>query len=227
MKQSHLAELLGVGQASVSKWEGGRHIPAPDMLDALARFVAAPPQKPSDAILKRLVEQSARPIHLICDATHRLLAASRPRRAHWRLPEISGEPMWPFATPEIRRAEENLASIGWEERPDNAVIFETSGRLDPLVPIEPSTILRERLPVGDHGGGAPCHHAWSGRITARVRAPDLTDAYFIRGIRAALPLRCREAWRRMENCDGFPAFRQARLSDRRRRRRVWRVGRHL
>jgi hypothetical protein len=48
-------------------------------------------------------------------------------------------------------AEEILASIGWAERPDSAVIFETSGRVDPLVPIEPSTILWERLPVGDHG----------------------------------------------------------------------------
>jgi transcriptional regulator with XRE-family HTH domain len=151
MKQSHLAELLGVGQASVSKWEGGRHIPAPEMLDALARFVAASPQKNSDAILKRLVEQSARPMHLICDTTHRLFAASRPRCAHWRLAENSAEPMWPFATPEIRQAEEMLGSIGWTERADSAVVFETSGQAHPLVPIEPGTVLWERLPLGDHG----------------------------------------------------------------------------
>jgi transcriptional regulator with XRE-family HTH domain len=151
MKQSHLAELLGVGQASVSKWESGRHVPAPEILDRLARFVAEPPQTPSDAILKRLVEQSARPMHLICDATHRLLAASQPRRSRWRLADNSGVPMWPYATPEIRQAEETLASIGWTERADSAVFFETSGSAHPVVSIDPSTVLWERLHIGDHG----------------------------------------------------------------------------
>ena len=151
IKQSHLAELLGVGQASVSKWESGLHVPAPDMLEALARFVATPPQNPSDTILKRLVEQSSRQMHLVCDTTHRLFAASPPRRARWRLSERSGVPMWPFATPEIRRAEEKLATIGWTERPNAAVFFKTGGSDHPVVSIEASTILWERLPLADHG----------------------------------------------------------------------------
>lgn len=151
IKQSHLAELLGVAQASISKWESGLHAPAPDKLEALAGFVATPPQNPSDAILKRLVEQSALPMHLVCDATHRLFAASHPRRARWLLPEHASVPMWPFATPEIRRAEETLASIGWSERADSAVFFETGGSDHPVVPIEASTVLWERLPLADHG----------------------------------------------------------------------------
>ena len=151
MKQSHLAELLGVGQSSLSRWESRRHSPAPEFLDALARFVAEPPHAPSDAILKRLVEQSALQMHLVCNSTHRLLAASRPRRSLWRLAESFGVPMWPFATPEIRQAEETLVSVGWWDRPDSAVFFETGGSAHPVVSIEASTVLWERLPLGDHG----------------------------------------------------------------------------
>lgn len=55
MKQSHLAELLGVGQPSLSKWECGMHIPPWELLDKLARFVAGASGDGSNAILKRLV----------------------------------------------------------------------------------------------------------------------------------------------------------------------------
>lgn len=151
MKQSHLAELLSVGQASISKWESGRHCPAPEFLDALARFVAYPPENPSDAILKRLVEHSTRQIHLVCDATHRLFAASQPRRSRWRLHENSGVPMWPYATPEIRAAEGMLASIGWSERPDSAVVFKTGASSHPVVSIDRGIVLWERLPLAEHG----------------------------------------------------------------------------
>jgi transcriptional regulator with XRE-family HTH domain len=153
MKQSHLAEMLGVGQSSVSKWESGLHLPAEDMIDALARFVANPPGEPSDTILKRLVEQSSCPVHLVCDETHRLLAASRPRRSQWRLSSGTDEPMWRYATDEIRRAEGLLAAVGWRDSADAAVVFTTSGRDDPVVPIEPGTVLWERIPIGDHRCG--------------------------------------------------------------------------
>lgn len=154
MKQSHLAELLGVTQSSLSRWESGRHRPPHDALDALARFASAVPDDTSGAILKRLVEQSGRAIHLVCDATHRLLAASPARRAEWHLAEDGiGEPMWRYATPEIRRAEQQLGALGWFERGDVAVFFATSGRPGPLVSIRPGTVLWERLPVGGSGWG--------------------------------------------------------------------------
>lgn len=149
MKQSHLAELLGVTQSSLSRWESGRHMPPAEALDALARFIAAVPNEAPGAILKRLVEQSARAIHLVCDTTHRLLAASPARRAEWRLPGGGiGEPLWRYATPEIRHAEEQLGESGWFERDDAAVFFATSGRPGPQVWIQPSTVLWERVPVG-------------------------------------------------------------------------------
>lgn len=149
MKQSHLAELLGVTQSSLSRWEGGKHTPPPAALDALARFVAAEPDEVSGRILTRLVEQSARPIHLVCDTTHRLIAASAARRAEWRLPGGGiGEPLWRYATPEIRRAEGRLEAFGWFERNDVAVFFDTSGRPGPHMWIRPSTVLWERVAVG-------------------------------------------------------------------------------
>jgi len=61
--------------------------------------------------------------------------------------------MWRYATPEIRRAEEQLPSLGWNDGPDVAVFFKTSGKRDPVVPIRPGTVLWERLPIGDHGWG--------------------------------------------------------------------------
>lgn len=153
MKQSHLAEILGVGQSSVSKWESGLHLPPEDLIDALARFAACLPDTHSDAILKRLVEQSSSSMHLVCDDTHRLLAASRPRRLQWRLTEGADEPMWPYATDEIRLAEEQLSSLGWRDSPDGAVFFVTSASSDPVVPIIRGTVLWERIPIGDHRFG--------------------------------------------------------------------------
>lgn len=148
MKQSHLAELMKVAQSSVSRWESGVQIPSGETLDRLAQFLAASPVVAPSTILIRLVEQSEKPVHLVCDDTHRLLAASRVRRAAWRLPREREVPLWPYASREIRRAEERLAALGWHERPDAAVFFRTGGRADPDVPIEPGIVLWERVPMG-------------------------------------------------------------------------------
>src|SRR4051794_14425815 len=86
MKQGHLAELLGVNQATVSRWERDQLALPIEQAIKLERIFAAPPHEAVDTALKRLVEDSVRPVHLICDRTHRLLAASRPRQAEWRAP---------------------------------------------------------------------------------------------------------------------------------------------
>lgn len=168
MKQTHLAELLGVTQSSLSRWESGKQMPPPEALEALARFVAAGPGEASGAVVKRLVEQSRRAIHLVCDTTHRLLAASPARRAEWRLPDGGiGVPLWRYATSEIRRAEGQLDAFGWFGRDDAAVFFATSGRPGPQVWIRPSMVLWERVAVGGF--------SWARLVTTLDPAEPPTD----------------------------------------------------
>ena len=86
MKQEHLAELLGVNQATISRWERDKLALSPEQAIKLERIFASPPHAAVDAALKRLVEDSVRPAHLICDRTHRLSALNV---------RISASPRWP------------------------------------------------------------------------------------------------------------------------------------
>ncbi len=56
IKQAHLAELLGVSQGTVSRWESGAHEPDPSARAKIARLLAARTGSRGDAALKRLVE---------------------------------------------------------------------------------------------------------------------------------------------------------------------------
>jgi transcriptional regulator with XRE-family HTH domain len=84
MKQAHAAELLGVTQSTVSRIERGELKPAGILRNRLLDLVSARIHPARDAALRRLIEGSATPVHLVCDLTHRLLAASRPRERVWR-----------------------------------------------------------------------------------------------------------------------------------------------
>ncbi len=151
MKQSHLAELLSVTQATVCRWERGTHRPSEAQMPAVMAFIAAPSAPVRDAALKRLVESSVRRVHLICDATHQLLAASAAREADWGVPAstLLGRTLWPFASPEIRAAESRLEALGWFEASAPAITFHTDAIPNPVVPIVPGLVLWERVRLED------------------------------------------------------------------------------
>jgi transcriptional regulator with XRE-family HTH domain len=84
LKQEHVAQILGVSQGLISRWEAGKHVPSPEISHQIRRFISVAPDSVSDRALRRLVEAANVPVHLICDATHRLLAASPLREDEWR-----------------------------------------------------------------------------------------------------------------------------------------------
>jgi transcriptional regulator with XRE-family HTH domain len=117
IKQSHAARLLGVSQATVSRWESGALAPTLDEQRDLRTLMSARLDSAAEHALARLVRQSPRRVHLVCDLTHRLLAASRPRARAWRvpLPQLMGVSLWPYASAEIAAAEARLSDLGWFE----------------------------------------------------------------------------------------------------------------
>jgi transcriptional regulator with XRE-family HTH domain len=161
MKQSHLAELLGVSQGTVSRWETGRLTPGPETAGAIARLLA--PRPGADAALRRLVEAATAPMHLICDATHVLLAASSARQAGWRVAaaDLMGRSLWRYASDEIASLEERLPEFLWDEGAQ-ALAFRTGANRDADVPIRPGLTLWERLLLED---GRPA------RLVSTVAAP--------------------------------------------------------
>jgi transcriptional regulator with XRE-family HTH domain len=151
IKQSHAAELLGITQATLSRWELGRH-PIPDTAQRkLARLLAAPLDSAADAGLRRLVESSSLSVHLVCDLSHRLLAASPARVVNWTadLAELRGCSLWRFATEEIRAAESRLGELGWYDDAVSTVSFENGANDSTIVPIEPGLLVWERLQLSD------------------------------------------------------------------------------
>jgi transcriptional regulator with XRE-family HTH domain len=151
VKQSHAAELFGITQATFSRWERGHHRIPEAATRQLSRLLAAPLDSAADAGLRRLVESSALPVHLICDLTHRLLAASPSRLADWKADEaeLRGTSLWRFASEEIRLAERQLGTMGWYDDGAAELRFWTSANGDAVVPIHPGILLWERLQLSD------------------------------------------------------------------------------
>jgi transcriptional regulator with XRE-family HTH domain len=151
VKQSHAAELFGVTQATLSRWERGYHRLPDAAARKLGELLAVPLDSAADAGLRRLVESSVLPVHLICDLTHRLLAASPARFAEWTTDgaALRGTSLWRFATDEIQQAESRLGELGWYDDGTTELRFWTEANHDPLVPIEPSLLVWERLTLSD------------------------------------------------------------------------------
>lgn len=130
IKQLHAAQLLGVSQATVSRWENGQSPPSPDEAERLRTLMAARLDSAADRVLARLVWQSAAPVHLVCDLTHRLLAASPAREAQFKVPtsQLMGTSLWRYASEDIVAAEGRLADHGWFGPTPPAIEFHTRAR---------------------------------------------------------------------------------------------------
>jgi transcriptional regulator with XRE-family HTH domain len=117
LKQEVVAEIAGVAQTTVSRWESGDVQPDAAVAAALLRTLAQPHERYADAPLRRLVERACDPVHLVADDDHRLLAASPSRLRQWgsNADGLVGLSLWPFASDEVRQAEAGLEAAGWWE----------------------------------------------------------------------------------------------------------------
>ena len=148
-KQLRLAEGLGVNQSTVARWENGSLELSEDGFARARRLLQVSPAQ--DDVLRRLVETSTQQIHLICDVSHRLLAASPAREAAWRIGacDLLGTPLIGFASEEILQAEAGLDGLGWHEGAVSSLTVTTRSNHHPLVPIKPGRCRWDRLHLGD------------------------------------------------------------------------------
>ncbi|MBS8275456.1 XRE family transcriptional regulator [Thalassospira tepidiphila] len=151
IKQSRLADILGVTQATVSRWESGAQSPAPLQYDLIHQMMTRKRNFRLDHAVKRLVMHSSQRVHLIEDRSHRLLCASRPRENEWQrdCTPLLGTSLWRFATPEIASAEKSLHDLGWHEDQTDHLTFETSRRDGDPMRIIDTYILWERFFLSD------------------------------------------------------------------------------
>lgn len=164
VKQTALAELMQVDQATVSRWERGAmrpgHAIQQTVFEKLSTF------RSDDAAIRRLVESSSASVHLIEETSHICLAYSRRRALEWRSSSRSllGTSLWKFATDEIQHAEYELDGEGWWEAHCPAPkLFRTSAAAHDELTISAGTILWERLYLAD---GTPVRLVTSDGLTA-------------------------------------------------------------
>ncbi len=150
LKQQGLADLLGVDQATVSRWESGCQTPEVDVQAKV--FQALMPYRSDDAALRRLVETSPECVHLVDEATHVCLAYSASRARDWKVGQrdMLGISLWQFATEEIQKAEEELdSSDWWSALLPEPKLFVTSQADDSHIRINAGQILWERVYLAD------------------------------------------------------------------------------
>ncbi|AEI95184.1 helix-turn-helix transcriptional regulator [Roseobacter litoralis] len=150
LKQDGLAELLGVDQATVSRWERGVQTPEADLQAKV--FQTLLPYRSDDAALRRLVETSPECVHLVDEATHVCLAYSAVRARDWQVGQrdMLGISLWQFATEEIQKAEHELgASDWWSVVSPEPRLFETSQANYRDISISAGQILWERVYLSD------------------------------------------------------------------------------
>lgn len=147
VKQTHAAELFGVTQSTISRWEAGVIEPEPEQRSAILEKIQARLSAPADRVLARLVAENPRGVHLICDLSHRLLAASPERLKEFSRDDLIGESLWPFATEEICAIENEIRDKGFTT--GSAVTFETGSNDSTVVSIRPSTCQWSWMTLSD------------------------------------------------------------------------------
>lgn len=151
IKQHHAGELLGVSQATISRWENGNLAPTPDEQTAIRELLHARLDSAADRELARMVDESARAVHLVCDLTHRLLALSALRERQCSIPrnDLIGRSLWRYASPEIVAAEAALPDVGWFESAPPAVEIHTGANTSTEVRIVKSHMRWVRFRLSD------------------------------------------------------------------------------
>lgn len=154
VKQAHAAELLSISQPTVSRIEKGLLRPSPAERAAIFELLAARLTAAADHELARLVNTSKASVHIVCDLTHRLFAASPSRQSEFRVPvaELMGQSLWKFATEEFERLEEELPDLGWYDGAAPAITVSTRGcdYSEVTVPGGEFKYVRFRLANGSH-----------------------------------------------------------------------------
>lgn len=151
VKQMQAAALLSVSQATISRWENGQMAPTQEEQVAIRQLLAARLDSAADHELARLVASSARPVHLICDLTHRLLALSSRRAQDWRggKGELLGQSLWRYASDDLRAAEEGLGDQGWYQPAPLAVEGHTGANRSRRLRIRPGRFRFTRFQLSD------------------------------------------------------------------------------
>ncbi|MEM8728298.1 MAG: helix-turn-helix transcriptional regulator [Pseudomonadota bacterium] len=150
IKQLALAQMAGVDQTTVSRWEAGKIRPGLQTQRTVIQALAA--QRSEDRALKRLVEDARSSVHLVEEATHVCLAYSRKRAEGWQVSPraMLGISLWPFATDEIRAAEATLAETGWfDDYVPEPRHFLTSAGADGDIRIDAGQVTWERVYLSD------------------------------------------------------------------------------
>jgi len=151
VKQSALAADIGVSQTTISRWESGALLPEKRHIGRIVDLLTARPASAADSALLELVSTSAERVHLVCDVSHRLLAASPSRAEDWRdgVAGFLGKSLWRYASKGIVSAEQRLGEDGWDELIADDVEFATERIEHPELVIRAGRIRWTRIALSD------------------------------------------------------------------------------
>lgn len=151
IKQTHLAELVGVSQSTLSKWENGTATLSQKHHDRLFQVLGTHASSISDSWLLRLVRHSTRQVHLMRESDHRLLAASHLRICEWKreYSEVASGPLSRDLPSDIAAAEQRLNEFDDETRWRVPAVLHVDGREHGVYEIERGLLLWEWVTLSD------------------------------------------------------------------------------